>query len=118
MVSSLLKPKLDVMMKTLGIIIVVAIAIVALGSLFSGGGQKVSKNDYGNLWPFEVDEGVVDCEKGNAAVFKANGKTYVLNGFADAKGYTDLEPIWRENPDVPGTRINLGDFITLALENC
>lgn len=69
-------------------------------------------------WPLTVDKAYVECLDGRVAVLHADGKTYALNGTSKAHGYPDLEPIWRENPDIPGTRISIAPLIALALEQC
>ena len=41
----------------------------------------VRKEDYGDEWPFTVDEGVVSCQKGGV-VFYSGGTIYAMNGIA------------------------------------
>jgi len=83
-----------------------------------GSGMEVSKEQYGDRWPFIVNSGVVDCVDGQAAIFKVNGKSYQLNGLASGKGYYPIGPIWRDNPAIPGTTISIGPMIDLALKQC
>ena len=86
-------------------------------------GVRVTRAEWGDDWPFTVDSGMVNCldPKGNklgAAVFIYSGKTYALNGYAQSRGYRNIRPIWRDNPDIPGTKINIGPMIDLALDQC
>ena len=86
-------------------------------------GVSVTRAEWGDAWPFKVDSGTVDCVNslgnGNgAAVFRYGGKTYALNGYAQSRGYMNLRPIWRDNPDIPGTKIDIGPMIKLALGQC
>lgn len=80
-------------------------------------GVQVTREEYGPAWPFTVERGYVDCHDG-AATFRSNGIEYQLNGTAMTRGYRPLESIWRENPDIPGTRIGLGDILERALKEC
>ena len=58
----------------------------------------VTKEMYGEKWPFTVDEGAVFC-KGNSIYFGHKGKFYVLNGTAKAQfGYPFPDAIWKADP--------------------
>ncbi|MEX0605782.1 MAG: DUF2511 domain-containing protein [Marinobacter sp.] len=99
------------------------IVIVALFTLSGCGksgdsGLEVSKGEFDGSWPFTVDSGVVDCFDGEAAVFKAEGQSYQLNGYARSRGYAPIDPIWKDNPDIPGAKVSVGDMINLALKQC
>tara|TARA_R110002167_G_scaffold98718_7_gene259401 strand:+ start:22190 stop:22612 length:423 start_codon:yes stop_codon:yes gene_type:complete len=78
----------------------------------------LTQEQLGDAWPFTVAEGAVDCVSGGAAVFRSDGVTYQLNGTARAKGYEPIDSIWKENPALPGTRINLGPILDAALKQC
>lgn len=80
--------------------------------------MKVTRKQYGDEWPFTVEEGVIDCPKPSAAVFRHGGKVYALNGIAMSLGYEELEPIWKDNPKIPGYKISIGSMIQLALKQC
>ena len=77
----------------------------------------VKKEDFGDAWPFTVDAGRVQCIDGVYAVFEAGGQTYALNGAAKSK-YAGLDSIWRDNPELAGTKVNIGPMIELALSRC
>lgn len=81
-------------------------------------GILVSREEFGDEWPFTVESGRVDCRQGGAAVFIVDNWVYQLNGVAAQKGYADLAPIWRDNPDIPGTKISVGPMIRLAQQQC
>lgn len=82
-----------------------------------GTGVYVSKKYFGNLWPLILDEGVVDCVKG-AAIYMYNGEAYALTGFAQAQGYKNIDVLWADNPDIPTTKIYIGDLTDVALKQC
>jgi hypothetical protein len=52
------------------------------------------------------------------AIFISADVEYGLNGKAVQSGYTRINDIWRDDPDVPDTKINIGPMIQLALKQC
>lgn len=108
--------------------LIVALALFAgcADSSESGGGSasddagaravRISAAEYSREWPFTVDEGVLRCE-GSSVIFRAEGTDYAVNGTARSE-YPGIEPIWKKDPDVPGTRINIGDVLDRGLELC
>jgi len=50
-------------------------------------------------------------------VFIVNGKVYAVNGNAKIR-YRDTFEIWRDNPKIPGTKINIGEMIQMGLKLC
>lgn len=75
--------------------------------------KKVYKKDY-EYWPFDVDEGILRCNRGCEVVFIAHGRTYAVNGtaknFAKSQGYLDMSEIW-----VGG---DVGDIIKDGVKLC
>jgi hypothetical protein len=69
-----------------------------------------------------VSQGAIECRNGIEAVFVADDRVYALNGAASQsasqRGYLELAEIWLDNPDIPGTKINISPMIDLALEQC
>lgn len=84
----------------------------------STGRIVVSRDQFGDEWPLTVERGEVECMDGFIAVFHQNAKTWALNGAAQTRGYPEIDPIWRDNPAVPGTKINIGVLTELALQQC
>lgn len=89
-------------------------------------GKPVSREQFGDAWPFTVEWGCVDCVRNTKtgmpmATFETMGKyriVYGLNGHAIAYGFPDISDIWKDNPEIPGTKISIGPIIDLALEQC
>ncbi|WP_417589220.1 DUF2511 domain-containing protein [Pararhodobacter oceanensis] len=81
-------------------------------------GEAISAETFGDQWPLTVDSGRIDCIAPNAAVFIHNGTTYQLNGMAQSRGYALINPIWRDNPDIPGTKISISPLLRAALALC
>ncbi len=79
-------------------------------------GTFVRDEDFGARWPFTVSQGYLDCI-GGSAVFRSQMTEYGLNGVATSRGYHSIDPIWRNNSEIPGTKINIGGMIQLACSN-
>ncbi|KLO45365.1 hypothetical protein ABH37_00790 [Mycobacterium haemophilum] len=74
-------------------------------------------------WPLTVSEGTLACHPLGAhlgrVTFTSGGTTYWVNGTAKAAHkYADLDDIWRDNPDIPGTKINIGPLLDRGLALC
>lgn len=83
----------------------------------------LSAAQYGEAWPFTVESGEIGClpipnTNTEVITFTVNGVTYALNGIAEGHGFADIDPIWRENPNLPGTKINTGLAIEAARTLC
>ena len=95
--------------------------------------KPVSRKTFGNKWPFTVESGYVYSisEKIDsiyvktirAAIFETSGIKYQINGIAESMGYTLIDPIWRDDLNIPigpgdtPAKVNIGPMIDLALEN-
>lgn len=84
----------------------------------------VDKCEYGAAWPLTVDHGVVVCvpKPGtNVDVLtfvSPDGEEYALNGIAAGADYPDIDPIWRNDPDIPGAKVGIGPLIRRASSVC
>ena len=95
------------------------IAIVLLASAcVPDPGQEVTAAEYGDDWPFTVAAGRVDCLPSGSLVFVADGTPYALTGLARAKGYRAVDPIWRDNPRIQGTKVPLQPITAAAEATC
>jgi len=80
---------------------------------------RVTESEYGDKWPLTVDSGEIECIDDYFIVFHVtNGKTYALNGAATSRGFPEIDPIWRDNPNLPGIKINIGPLIGRGLALC
>jgi len=83
--------------------------------------QKVSRNEYGNAWPFVVDQGVLR-RNSNIITFLANGKEYALNRIArgwKTNGqfeYLNVVEIWRDDPQFINAKVGVDALIKRALQ--
>lgn len=84
----------------------------------------ISRADMPGQWPLTVESGVVGCERGKAIKFVAGGKTYALNGTAQSYSkqlgfdWRPVAAIWRDNPDIPGTKVPIGPLIARGQALC
>ena len=78
-------------------------------------------------WPFTVEDGELTCigPVVNPGVFLVtdNGEMFALNHaairMADRIGArADLDPIWRNHPDIIGAKVNVSPMILYALTLC
>ena len=81
--------------------------------------RTVSSADFPGEWMLTVDKGELICKAPSTIVFIApDGAQYAVNGTATSRGYADIQPIWKDNPEIPGTKINIGSLISKGLELC
>lgn len=107
--------------------------VLSLPFIFSFGASAkgmlpVAENDFGKGWAFTFKNGALLCKSnfGNAVfiVNYDNGKMYPLNGTASAAtakgkvGAFNLDDVWKEDIDVPGTKVSISPFIDAGLNNC
>ncbi|MBF0695026.1 MAG: DUF2511 domain-containing protein [Flavobacterium sp.] len=87
-------------------------------------GIKITKQDYTGKWPFTVNEVEVWCDGYKEIYMEAdNGKTYALSVSAktaskDKNKIYNVDEIWLDNPDQPGTKLPYTDFIERGIVLC
>ncbi|MGB3230078.1 MAG: DUF2511 domain-containing protein, partial [Mycobacterium sp.] len=71
-------------------------------------------------WPFTVPEGVLICTNpGWQMTLIANGVTYAVNLTAGFGGrYADITAIRRDDPDIPGTKVDMRPVIRRGFALC
>lgn len=72
----------------------------------------------GEEWPLTVDEGQIRCPGGGQLVLEVDGTEYALNGLAQGAGYADIDPIWADDPEVDGLKVDVGWLISYGNTNC
>jgi hypothetical protein len=89
------------------------------------GRLRVSREEFGERWPLTVDAGELECRQkgagpaGRMVLFHAEGRTYAVNGTAIThSGHPRIDPIWRDNPDIPGTKIPITPLLNAGLKLC
>jgi hypothetical protein len=109
----------------------VAFAAIFLISCSESGQRGIvyKKADYGEKWPFSVDEIDVYCAglAKNEIYFKAGGTTYALNGKAQtaaenrksAETFNSYKEVWLDDPKYPGSKMPIpSEFISKAFDKC
>ncbi|NPC95523.1 DUF2511 domain-containing protein [Nocardioides sp. zg-DK7169] len=85
------------------------------------------RTDYGAEWPLKVDYAVLSCESKTVmgrgllivTMEDPDGNAYAVNG--TAQDHTDLPgigPIWADDPDVNGLKIDISPVINAGLALC
>jgi hypothetical protein len=75
--------------------------------------QLLLKQEFGDSWAFTIDKGVLENIRG-AVILRYENTEYGLNGVASSMGYEDVNEIWLDNPNIEGTKISIGTFITMG----
>jgi hypothetical protein len=107
----------------------IAIALVALvGSKLKERSDQIrlKQGDFGDTWPFTVNEAVLTCEQdaarsksSDAIVLFADGRRFAINGTAETSGRGEnLRPIWRDNPDGFPPKISTSPIFILGMKLC
>lgn len=86
----------------------------------------VSRDMYGERWPFTFEDGVVACEPVARVIFIHDGVKYALNGWAqewaNVAGYEDKTPFWLDDPEFAARgwegKISTAPLISLGLSLC
>lgn len=82
------------------------------------GNEREVNADCIDPWPLTVNSGTLRCEA-DAVTIAAQGNTWNVNGVATSRDIGDeIEPIWEENPEIEGTRVNIGPLIDAGLDLC
>lgn len=83
---------------------------------------RITKDEYGDDWPFTVSEGVLEGAGSGGlgeVLFTADGVTYAVNGTAKQTGkYVDIEKIWADDPALEGLKKNIGPIVDRGLGLC
>ena len=96
-------------------VLATAAALTGCGS----DGRDVSRSGFeadGKTWPLTVDEATLSCD-GMAVFAEVDGKRYAVNGTAKARAAI-LNPIWADDPNMPGLKIDMSDLIDEGLALC
>lgn len=88
--------------------------------------QTVSRAEFGARWPLTVDSVELRCVAHSpslsALVFAHNSQIFTLNGIAAGQakkmGWQAMGALWRDNPDIEGTKIPITPLIQRADSLC
>jgi hypothetical protein len=69
-------------------------------------------------WPLTVDSGLLSCNADSVTI-STGGTVYAVNGMAETRGDgIDIDPVWADNPDLDGLKVNIGGLIDAGLALC
>ena len=74
-----------------------------------------------NPWPFTVQSGTLICINDGVTFTAPDGAVYAINGTALTEGkWRDIREsdIWADNPDAPGSKIDISEVIERGLALC
>ena len=91
--------------------------------------QVVTRAEFGADWPLTVDGGTLRCKfpdserpQMHALLIEVGSDSYALNGVARThaarNGWRDVEAVWRDNPQIPGTKVAVTPLIERAEALC
>jgi Protein of unknown function (DUF2511) len=74
---------------------------------------EIRMTEYGDRWPFAIQQGRLRCEGAGAVILTVQGKDYAVNGMASTR-YASMQPVYK-SPNDPG---DLGRIISRGLTLC
>lgn len=83
--------------------------------------------EYGDKWPLVVPYGVAECEHIDAGgrqlqaitFLDPSGKRWAVNGTAQSHTqHPEIRPIWADDPDIDGAKIDISPIIDKGFEVC
>ena len=83
----------------------------------------ITKEKYGDKWPFTISKGKLECFPPGIVIFRTNDQAYAINALASSRGYKDINEIWKndgggQQPESAFTKIDTGHIINKGLELC
>ncbi|MFT6908850.1 MAG: hypothetical protein ACJAS1_005557 [Oleiphilaceae bacterium] len=109
-------------------IYIIFVILVVSNSAYAGE-TEISESQLDGKWPLTVKSGTLSCKQipgvkyGQLVTFTTGQDTYALNGtargHAKKRGWIeDITPIWKDNPEIFGTKIDIGSLINSGLKLC
>ncbi len=102
--------------------------VASSGAVFRSNGPIVTERTWTDgPWPFTEDAGTITCSRvsGTSAIIfvTEDGRRWPLNGVAKSNAdqfgaEPSLDPIWRQNPDVPYLKVSVSPMINRGRETC
>jgi hypothetical protein len=87
------------------------LSVMALLSVHPRDSIEIRKTEYGDRWPFAIQQGRLRCEGAGAVILTVQGKDYAVNGMASTRY---AQPVWKSTND-PG---DVGRIISRGLTLC
>jgi len=90
------------------------LSVAALLPEHSREGIEISQAEYGDQWPFAIQQGRLRCEGAGAVILTSRGKDYGVNGIAGRR-YASIKPVRKSTGD---PSIDIGPIISRGLTLC
>jgi len=101
------------------------VAVAALSACSGGESEPELHNGveyaeaHGFEWPLTVEWVSFKCPGGDQLVIVTeDGTEYAGNGLAKGAGYADIDPIWRDDPEFAGLKIDMAELIEWGNTAC
>ena len=88
------------------------ISVTALLSDRTLEGVEIRRVEYGDRWPFAIEQARLRCENAGAIILTAKGTDYAVNGMAGGR-YASIKPILRS-----AEHVSVGPIISQGLTLC
>jgi hypothetical protein len=90
--------------------------------LFPGMTASVTRAEYGEKWPLTISEGKLSCVDPSSVLLEFQGVTYAMNDSASShakqSGWTEVNRIWRNDPENKGSKVAMTPLIERGLALC
>lgn len=96
------------------------VLLLVPGLASAQGSKDVAAADFGTRWPFVTTKATLGCESGLPSV-TVGSERYALTGAGAGRVGQPLTPDvaeWKENPNIPGTRVSIAKVRDAALKLC
>ena len=97
-------------------IVLVAVTIFVLSAGPRDSGVKVTRQDFGEVWPLTISQGVLRCEFRGEITLQKDGTVYTLNRPPARSANSDITPLLGSRPD--GRAKALDPLIERARQLC
>lgn len=82
----------------------------------------VTRAEYAEKWPLTISEGKLYCVEPSMVLLEFQGVAYAVNGSARSQvkqfGWTDVDRIWRNDPEIRGSKVVMTPLIERGLALC
>jgi Protein of unknown function (DUF2511) len=89
------------------------LSVMALLPEQARNGVEIRQAEYGDRWPFAIQQGQLRCEGAGAVILTVRGKDYAVNGMASTR-YASMQPVWTSTNDPA----DVGPIISRGLTLC
>jgi len=110
--------------KMLPVVVVSMLMAATAFTAAASGIALINEDQFGADWPFTKSEMHLSCLPGNAVVVMDvdTAAMYPVNGPANQqakrRGMEPLNNVWRDNPEIAGTKVSISPVLERGLRLC